>query len=433
MNITDADIEALLGENYLAFLLLGALLIIMYTYRNVTLPAGRVFALIAAALFVMCVASCIERWAILSPDRANVRAFASVLHYIVQPLVIYLELRVLSPHERTDKRFILLATAPLIINTCIYLAAPFAGRLVFWYREDYAFMRGPLGISVYVVTFLYLALLVLWSVKAFHQNEKRISILLLFIVGIAVLSGTLEAMNLVPGYIDEAFVLGVLLFYMYLITLYEAEIKTNLMESELRLLREQIKPHFVFNALHNIKALIRKDPDNAVLKLEDFSEYLRANLDNINSDTLISFEDELANVEAYVSLALADDSKAIELVYDIKERYFRVPPLTVEPLLENAIQHGVSDGGAITLSTFSTPSDYVIRVTDNGHGFRESGEALSDANGSTYSDTLKGVHQSVGLENVKTRLKKLCGGTLEIETGESGTTVAIHIPRQNQM
>ena len=405
--LSQEDVSAFIGESYLGYLLLGGLLLVMHSYRNVKLPAAKAFRIIAIILLFMCLASSLERWAIMSYDRLNVRIFASVVHYIIQPLVIYMELLVLSPPQTGRNRRGFLLTLPLIINTLIYLAAPFAGHLVFWYGEDYSFHRGPLGLSIYIVTFFYMALLVLWSVRVFNQSDKRLSTLLIFVVGIALLTGTLEALNIIPGYIDEAFVLGVLLFYLYLITLYDTQLRTDLIQKELELsrneltlLRRQIKPHFVFNSLHNIKSLIRKDPDKAVQILEDFSEYLRANLDTLNAEGLVSFEDELDNIQAYLSLALVDGSRDIQVQYDIKERYFRLPPLTVEPLVENAIKHGLADGGTVTIATEKIKEGYVVQVSDDGCGF--SAEQIAGS----------GDGSGVGIENVRTRLNKLCGGTL---------------------
>ena len=423
--MTFTDIATLTGESYLACLLLGGLLVVMFSYRKVQLPASRSFKLIVIVLFVMCISSSIERWAILSPDRESIRIVASLVHYMIQPLVLYLELVVLIPPDQGKNKGKLILAIPLIINAFIYLASLFTEQKIFWYADDYTFHRDLWGMSVYVVTFLYLTILVLLSVLAFHRDDRRMSIFLLFVAGIAILTGMLEGLNLITGYIDEAFVLGALLFYTYLITQYESRMYTELVEkelelsqSELTLLRRQIRPHFVFNSLYNIKSLIRRDPEKATKVLVDFSEYLRANLDSLSSDTLISFEDELQNVEAYVSLALVDEGKNIDVKYDIREQHFMLPPLTIEPLVENAIVHGLAGGGTVTLLTDSDDDSYLVKVSDDGVGFA----------GST-ADTKKD-HMSVGIENVRTRLNKLCDGTLDIYSSSEGSTVTIRIPKQ---
>lgn len=420
------DLEFLISENYLAFLMLGGLLIIMYAFRKVHLPASRTFLLVALVLFAMCIASSLERWAVQSPDRYEVRVVASVVHYVLQPLVIYLELIVLLP-PLCEKRRRALLVLPLVINAVIYLMAPFSGHLVFWYESDYTFHRGPLGSSVYVVTFIYLALLIYKSVRVLSEKDKRFSTILLYVAGIAILTATLEALNIAPGYIDEAFVLGAFLFYTYLITIYEQHIKTELVSKELELsrnelslLRQQINPHFVFNSLHIIKSLIRSNPDKAVKSLEDFSDYLRASIDILRSDELVSFDDELDNIEAYVSLALADESKDVHVEYEINERYFRLPPLSVEPLVENAIIHGISGSGTVRISTTSDDASYIVMVSDDGVGFNIEGTEQAKE------------RRGIGIENVRARIQKQCNGTMDIKSGADGTDVIIRIPKEQE-
>lgn len=420
--MTHSELALLISSNYSAFLMLGGLFVMMYVYRDSQLPASRTFKLIGFILFVMCVSTCIEDWAILSPDRIPVRVAASVAHYILQPLVLYLELVVLLPRRMSGSLKALIAL-PVAANTVIYLIAPFAGHLVFWYGNNHRFIRGPLGYSVYIVTFIYLMLLIYWSVRRFRAGSRRIDAVLLLVAGIAIVTGLLEMLDLVSGFIDEAFTLGALLYYLYLVTLHESEMKAalaskdlELSKRQLALLRQQIRPHFVFNSLHIIKALIRTDRDAAVQGIENFSEYLRANIDVITSDTLIPFEKELSCTRAYVSLALADETRDICVDYDIKEKYFRIPALTVEPLVENAIRHGLTEGGKVTISTDRDGRGIVISVSDNGRGFGgvESGHSQA--------------HTGTGINNVRTRLEALCGGTLEIKTGSGGTEAVIRIP-----
>ena len=425
MFISHTDLVSLITANYITFLILGGLLIMMLVYRDVHLPATRNFLIIIIVLFVMCVTSGLDRWAVLSPDRTAVRMAASVLHYILQPLVIFLELVIIIPDGGTAARpRRMLLELPLLINTAIYLSAPFAGKMVFWISESNSFHRGPLGFCIYIVTFFYLVLLVVWSIRFFRSDDIRKSAILFFMAGIAVLTGVLEGLNLASGYIDEAFALGVSLYYMYLVTMHESEMQASLARKEVELsaskitlLRQQIKPHFIFNSLQIIRSLIRSDPEKAICSLEDFSDYLRANIDVISSDSLISFEEELAHTEAYVSLALADGSKDIRVEYDIAERWFRLPPLTVEPMVENAIRHGLENGGTVRLSTRSETDDYVIVISDNGSGFTDPGTAKEKE------------RTGAGIENVRTRLAMMCGGSLEINSETGGTEVTIRIPK----
>lgn len=241
MSITQGDVEYFLNENYMTFLLLGGLLIVMHAYRDVDLPASRYFQLIILVMFVMSLAGGVERWSCQSADREIFRTVSSVIHYVLQPLVIYLELVIIRPvRERPGKAGGVLLALPLILNGLIYLMAPFTGSLVFCYDAQYHFTRGPLGCVIYIVTLFYLALLLLWSFRFLKGNEKRKGIILFFMVGIGVLTALLEYLNLVTGFIDEAFALGVFLYYMYLVTLHESEMQTSLTRKELELSKSKV-------------------------------------------------------------------------------------------------------------------------------------------------------------------------------------------------
>ena len=416
----------IISENYITFLLLGGLLVVMYAYRDIHLPATRNFLLIILVLFLMSVSNSLERWAVLSPDRRTMRIAMSVLHYCLQPYVIWLELVIIMPQADRKRRLkMFLLSIPLLWNTIVYLIAPWVGKLVFWYEEDYTFRRGPLGYSIYVVTFFYLLLLLDWSFRCLRQNDRRKAIILFFLIFSGVLTGILEGMNLITGYIDEAFAFGVFLYYMYLVTYHELEMQSSLAKKELelsenrtKLLQEQIRPHFIFNSLHVIKSLIRTDQEKAIKGVEDFSDYLQANLEVMTSNKLIPFEDELDHVEAFVSLALADESKGITVKYDIQEWYFRVPPLSIEPLVENALQHGVTHGGTVILSTRQDKDAYLITVSDDGRGIDQARTEKAKK------------RDGISLENVRSRLAMLCGGTLEMESSSQGTVVSVRIPKE---
>ena len=421
-----SGLNVIISENYITFLLLGGLLVVMYAYRDIRLPATRNFLFIILVLFLMSVSNSLERWAVLSPDRRTMRIAMSVLHYCLQPYVIWLELVIIMPQADRKRRLkMFLLSIPLIWNTIVYLIAPWVGKLVFWYEEDYTFSRGPLGYSIYVVTFFYLLLLLEWSFRSLRQNDRRKAIILFFLIFSGVLTGILEGMNLITGYIDEAFAFGVFLYYMYLVTYHELEMQNSLAKKELelsenrtKLLQEQIRPHFIFNSLHVIKSLIRTDQEKAIKGVEDFSDYLQANLEVMTSNKLIPFEDELDHVEAFVSLALADESKGITVKYDIQEWYFRVPPLSIEPLVENALQHGVTHGGTVILSTRQDKDAYLITVSDDGRGIDQARTEKAKK------------RDGISLENVRSRLAMLCSGELEMESSSQGTVVSVRIPKE---
>lgn len=147
-----------------------------------------------------------------------------------------------------------------------------------------------------------------------------------------------------------------------------AQKELALSESNNSLVLSQIQPHFLYNALTSIYRLCDVKPEAAKDAVGNFSKYLRGNLDSIKQTKMISFADELHHLEAYLSLEKIRYDDDLEIKYDIKATEFFIPPLTVQPLVENAVNHGISDmphGGCVTISTEEMPDRYEIRVREN--------------------------------------------------------------------
>ena len=193
-----------------------------------------------------------------------------------------------------------------------------------------------------------------------------------------------------------------------------------LSESNNSLVLSQIQPHFLYNALTSIYRLCDVKPEAAKEAVSNFSKYLRGNLDSIKQKKMISFADELKHLQAYLSLEKIRYEDYLEVRYDIGAMEFFLPPLTVQPLVENAVNHGISDlpeGGCVTVSTREEADCYVIRVSDNGVGF-DPNEPSCDG------------RSHIGISNVRSRLEILCRGTLEIVSSRGeGTTAIIRIPK----
>lgn len=199
-----------------------------------------------------------------------------------------------------------------------------------------------------------------------------------------------------------------------------ADAKLALTESNNSLVLSQIQPHFLYNALTSIYRLCDVKPEAAKEAVSNFSKYLRGNLDSIKQTKMISFADELQHLEAYLSLEKIRYDEYLDIKYDIKAMEFFLPPLTVQPLVENAVNYGISDlpeGGIVTISTEENDGFYEIRVSDNGVGFDP--ETVPE-DGRSH----------LGIMNVRSRLNIMCHGTLEIQSSRGNGTVAIiRIPK----
>ena len=199
------------------------------------------------------------------------------------------------------------------------------------------------------------------------------------------------------------------------------KLKEELEQSRIAVMLSQIQPHFLYNSLTSVMDLCDSNPKQAKAAIADFADYLRGNLSSLKTENLISFRMELEHIEKYLRLEKLRFQDELQVVYDIQTRDFMLPALSVQPLIENAVKHGVGQkigGGTVTIHTYETENDYIIRITDDGVGFTE-GE---------YSDD-GGVH--VGIENTKKRLDMMMNAKLQIESKKGeGTTACILIPKR---
>jgi len=188
-----------------------------------------------------------------------------------------------------------------------------------------------------------------------------------------------------------------------------------------RLMLSQIKPHFLHNALTVIVGLCDMDPQRAKQATLKFARYLRGSMDSIENAGLIPFGKELEHTRLYLEIEQYRFGDALKVNYDITCDDFSVPALTLEPLVENAVRHGVRENpggrGAVTISAREVSDHYEISVTDDGPGFDPSRLQQDD-------------QHNVGIPNVRERLAEVCRGTLEFDAAPGrGVTVRIIIPK----
>lgn len=194
--------------------------------------------------------------------------------------------------------------------------------------------------------------------------------------------------------------------------------KTELAEARLNLMQAQIKPHFINNALLAVQEVCYTDPERAAELLDHFARYLRNNINATSSSLPIELRDEVQAVKEYLAIEYADTSKKFQFEFDIRCDGFKVPALSIEPLAENAVKHGIdrySEESRVILSSFETEDAYHAQIRDNGEGFDLNSETLG-----------KG---GIGLKNTEERLKKLCGGSLEIRREDGWTVAELMIPK----
>lgn len=202
------------------------------------------------------------------------------------------------------------------------------------------------------------------------------------------------------------------------------KLEKELEESRIALMISQIQPHFIFNVLGTIRGLCREDPEQAWRGLGDFSVYLRANMNALTNANSIPFERELAHVETYLRLEQMRLGEKLNVVYDIQEKDFQIPPLMLQPLVENAVKHGLfykAEGGTVVIRSIRNAGNILLIVQDDGIGF----EAAARENNFDQ-------REHYGLTNVRSRVEKMLGGSLRIDSHpERGSTVTLEFPVDN--
>ncbi|MGG2104087.1 ATP-binding protein [Lysinibacillus pakistanensis] len=185
-------------------------------------------------------------------------------------------------------------------------------------------------------------------------------------------------------------------------------------------LQAQIQPHFFFNTLNSIISLHGVDEEKMEELLLAFSDYLQTSFDFQNVDLVVPIDYELKLVRAYLAIEQIRFGDKVQVIWDIPENIeLSIPPLSIQTLVENAIQHGIlprRGGGTVTIRIVETEQHFNITISDNGVGF--------DNNGPKEK-------RSVGLVNTQQRLKQLFGVELTIESvvGQ-GTTISLQIPKK---
>jgi two-component system LytT family sensor kinase len=200
------------------------------------------------------------------------------------------------------------------------------------------------------------------------------------------------------------------------------EIKEMANKSEIKALQTQINPHFLFNALNAISATIRIDQDEARNLIINLANYLRYNLEI--SDDFISINKELKQVRDYIQIEKARFGDRLDLVYDIDDIDIKIPSLIIQPLVENAIIHGilkVKGSGTINIKVKKFGEKVKIEIIDSGIGIDE--ELIKKL----YCDDMP--ENKIGLYNVHKRLKLIYGEGLILERLEKGTRIAFLVER----
>jgi LytS/YehU family sensor histidine kinase len=200
-----------------------------------------------------------------------------------------------------------------------------------------------------------------------------------------------------------------------------AHLETRLAEANLQALQRQLHPHFLFNTLHTISALMHRDTEAADAMLERLSDLLRLTLDRVGTQQ-VRLKDELDFIDKYVEIERARFGDRLRVVVDVDPGILdaSVPNLLLQPLVENAVRHGIAPkvgGGTVQIAARREGDRLQLVVRDNGFGLP--------------ADTLQAFNRGVGVSNTRSRLEHLFGDRHRFEFQRpqgGGLAVTIEIP-----
>lgn len=354
-------------------------------------------------------------------------------YYAVLALFVYYFTSYISLHTKVSWTLSHISLAISMIFSLEWCASVFNG--MFFSIENGHFIKSEHYWFSQIGIFFVMGIMISLAIRYFKVLGKWDAF---FFISFSVLplSSVIISIKMPYFTIQIALSISILLVYNFI---YLTQVRQNikqeniLRENKVALSFSQIQPHFIFNTLNSIYVLCDKDPKIVKQAIGDFSNYLRTNLEVFSEQRMIPFEKEIEHLNCYINLEKLRFREDLYVNFDLLEKNFVIPQLTLQPIVENAIKHGIlkkKSGGVVTISTCKTDQFYKIKVSDDGVGFDTN--ILSNLNDEN-KNTEKEGQLHVGLKNVQERLWILCRGNLIVksEIGK-GTSVIIELPLNTQ-
>jgi hypothetical protein len=352
------------------------------------------------------------------------RTVISTFGYCIRPVIIVLFCKLVKPNVKNTVAWILVIINALVYSTALY------SKWVFFIDENNHYqggrlLEGKLSNLAYYICGALLCHLLYCTIIEF-KNRKSWLWMVVVNAALVVFSMLLElspaSFDYPVDYVTIASVCCSLFYYIWLHLEFVKDHEMALMaEQRIKIMMSQIQPHFLYNTLASIQSLCLTDPIKAAEVTGKFGVYLRNNLDSLETPTLIPVEKELEHTRVYAEIEMMRFPK-IEVKYNIEAKDFYIPALTIQPLVENSIRHGLRkrEHGVVEISTRKIGDSYRIVISDNGIGFDP-------------EEPLSTEKSHIGLSNVRERIEEMCSGTLTIDSHPNkGTVISIDIPEETK-
>ncbi len=334
---------------------------------------------------------------------------------VIPPLTLYM----LRWAGKTWRRSLLFSVVSILwITYFILLIVAQFTKFIYYFTPDSAYHRGPLYpiLLVPIVLFMLINLIGLYRYRSALTFRQRISFLSYLVIPLI----CMLIQMLFYGLLLIAFGSTVAVLFMLVCFLVDQSEK-SVRQAEENARQQasinvlQMRPHFICNTMMSIYYIISQDAEKAQQVTLDFTTYLRNNFTAIAKPDTIPFKEELEHTRAFLAVEMVRHEDKLFVDFDAPHTEFQLPPLTLQPIVENAVVHGVSpelEALRITIKTKKTDNGSELTIKDNGEGF------------SDISDDIP----HTALKNIRQRLQAQCGGTLKIESSPDGTTVTIFVP-----
>ena len=368
------------------------------------------------SLFFLCTLTCLIATIIWEdPTKATAARIIYIFEGMFLATPMYMPVFFLLHHCGENYKSSLLfqfVTALLGIYLVLLIVIQFTNNF-YYVTDNNVFVRGKLWWLWLVPLVLMMVLTIAALMKRRNQLSKKYFVALL----IYLVPMTLSIIFHMFLHVEVLIVFGMALLALVMFGLILLDNIEEYRRGQREIARQragimvlQMRPHFIYNTMMSIYYLCKQDADKAQQVTLDFTTYLRRNFTAIASEEPVPFDDELKHTQAYLAVEQAQHEDRLFVEFDTPHTKFRVPPLTLQPLVENAVKHGMNPDGDpfhIYVKTRKTTNGSEITVENNGPDFNPANDN----------------EPHIALANIRERLEMMCNGKLTISGREGGGTV----------
>lgn len=404
------------------FLMIGMMIFIV-SNRQVDGKTNRYFIIYIAVVCLLLIFDTWEYYLSGLPQVNIWRYVTTAMCYTLRAVAITVINILIHPNK---KNHMMLWLPSMVL--AIFAFTNIGTHWMFYFSETNYWMVGPLTYLPHIISGICLLILIVETILRQGTYKANTNILFAFIIMINIFATVIETLFYVRFLLTGTMMVSCVLYYS-VINKQNETMRTIKQEQEIAngriaIMLSQIQPHFLYNTLSTIRVLCRRDPLKAEQATIQFTEFLRSNMDSLSADKPIAFEQELAHTKNYLNLEQIRFSNKLHVEYNIGPTLFRLPTLTLQPIVENAVRYGVTkrvEGGTVTIATSETDYAYLVVISDDGIGYDP---MQTKEDGRTH----------VGISNVSMRLESMCNGKLTIVSQMGvGTTATIEIPKGEKL